>query len=205
VTHPLLPWFLGAAAGRFPAVDGGVTMMPPLDRGLEAVVSFTGHACIASRWSADDLADLAPDGYGAALHPRLLLRLAGDGDVGVIDATLVATGTGLGGPPATDRWDDHFRVAHARALRNHVRVHGDDHGFVTIASGLAGRTELSIQTVDDTHDTGYGRSLIASALGLVPAGEPVFAAVSPGNARSLRAFLSQGFRVVGSEVVIRPA
>lgn len=178
--------------------------MPPLDGGLEAVVSFTGHACIATRCSAEDLADLAPDGYGAALHPRLLLRLAGDGEVGVIDATLVALGTGTGGPPPTDRWDDHFRVAHARALRTDVRVHGDERGFVTLASGLAGRTELSIQTVDDAHDTGIGRMLIASALGLVPSGEPVFAAVSPGNARSLRAFLSQGFRVIGSEVVIRP-
>ena len=40
------------------------------------------------------------------------------------------------------------------------------------------------------------------ALSLVPAGEPVFAAVSPGNARSLRAFLAVGFYPIrhGGEV-----
>ncbi|RIQ11374.1 hypothetical protein DY240_28965 [Jiangella rhizosphaerae] len=43
------------------------------------------------------------------------------------------------------------------------------------------------------------------ALRLVPAGEPVFAAVTPGNARSLRAFLACGFTPVGSEVLLRPA
>jgi hypothetical protein len=32
----------------------------------------------------------------------------------------------------------------------------------------------------------------------------VFAAVAPGNARSLRAFLSEGFVPVGSEVIVQP-
>jgi hypothetical protein len=40
---------------------------------------------------------------------------------------------------------------------------------------------------------------------LLPAGEPLFAAVSPGNARSLRAFLAVGFTPVASEVIITPA
>jgi RimJ/RimL family protein N-acetyltransferase len=35
--------------------------------------------------------------------------------------------------------------------------------------------------------------------------EPVFAAVSPGNARSLRALLACGFTPIGSEVLLRPA
>lgn len=38
--------------------------------------------------------------------------------------------------------------------------------------------------------------------GLVSANDFVFAAVSPGNARSLRAFLAQGFVPVASEVII---
>ncbi len=204
MTHPLLHHLLDAAAGRFPEVDGGVTHLPPLERGLEAVVSFTGHAFVASRLGPDDLADLRPDGFGAVLDPRVLLRLAGGGTVGVIDATLVAEGTGAGGPPPTDRWD-HHRVAHARSLRTSVRVFGDERGLVTLGEGLAGRLELSIETVPDSHGTGAGRALVADALGLVPAGTPVFAAVSPGNARSLRALLSQGFRPIGSEVLIRPS
>ncbi|WP_262505693.1 hypothetical protein [Streptomyces sp. TRM68367] len=51
---------------------------------------------------------------------------------------------------------------------------------------------------------GHGRSLLSDALSLVPEGEPVFAAVSPGNARSLRAFLACGFTPIGSEVLLRP-
>ncbi len=49
--------------------------------------------------------------------------------------------------------------------------------------------------------TGQGRSLVRDAL----AGEtgPVFAAVSPGNARSLRTFLALGFAPVGSEVLLQ--
>jgi len=44
-------------------------------------------------------------------------------------------------------------------------------------------------TQDGSH--GYGRSLITDALSLVADGEPVFAAGSPGNARSLRALIRQ--------------
>ena len=48
--------------------------------------------------------------------------------------------------------------------------------------------------------TGEGRSLIRDAL--VGETGPVFAAVSPGNARSLRTFLALGFAPVGSEVLL---
>jgi hypothetical protein len=46
--------------------------------------------------------------------------------------------------------------------------------------------------------------LLRDALGHVPAGEPVFAAVAAGNARSLRAFLAVGFKPIGCEVVLLP-
>ncbi|MGW3384020.1 hypothetical protein ACWDCO_28110 [Streptomyces albogriseolus] len=78
-------------------------------------------------------------------------------------------------------------------------------GKVTVLPPLAGRRELSIE-LRDVRDggRGHGRSLIADALSLVPEGAPVFAAVSPGNARSLRAFLACGFTPIGSEVLLRP-
>jgi hypothetical protein len=72
-------------------------------------------------------------------------------------------------------------------------------GLVTVACGLAGRTELSVERTG----AGEGRALIRDALGLVAADEPVFAAVAPGNARSLRAFLAAGFVPLGSEVLMR--
>jgi len=59
---------------------------------------------------------------------------------------------------------------------------------------------MSVETLGDK---GFGRELIDEARRLVPAGEPVFAAVAPGNARSLRAFLASGFVPLGSEVILR--
>jgi hypothetical protein len=72
---------------------------------------------------------------------------------------------------------------------------------VTLSLVLAGRLELSLEVVDQGN--GVGQSLLADGLHLVPAGEPVFAAVSPGNVRSLRLFLTAGFRPIGSEVIIQ--
>jgi hypothetical protein len=202
--HPLLGWLLAAAEGRFPPSDGGTTYLPPLPNGAEASVAFTGHAVICSRLTAHDLDDLDPNGFGGSHDPRVLVRMAGNGEIGVIDVTLVGHGTGNGSLPRTDRWDDHPRVHYARKLRTDVAVFGDERGLVTLAAGLAGRLEMSIETPTATHDSRVGRALIAEAVALVPAGVPVFAAVSPGNARSLRAFLSQGFTPIGSEVILHP-
>lgn len=205
MAHPLLEALLEAADGHFPPVDGGVTHLPPLDRGLEAVVSFTGHAYVASRLSAADLADLHPDGFGRVLHPEVLLRMAGSNGsigIGVIDVTMVAHGTGTGGLGDRDDLEEHPRVVHARSLRSDVEVFGDESGLITIGLGLAGRREMSIELFDTSASAGAGRRLIEAALGMIPSGEPLFAGVSPGNARSLRAFLACGFVPIGSEVII---
>ena len=116
---------------------------------------------------------------------------------------LFTRGTGTSGLPRRTDADDHPRVKYARQYRSDVVVYGDERGLVTIGAGLAGRRELSVEA--DTHNRGLGTELIAEAVGLVPAGELLFAAVSPGNARSLRAFLSLGFTPIGSEALIRPA
>ncbi|WP_181767769.1 hypothetical protein [Streptomyces albidus (ex Kaewkla and Franco 2022)] len=206
-THPLLRFFLDAADGRFPPVDGGVTVTGPLARGLECSVAFTGHAVIATALPAGEIHRFEPDGFGASLAPDLLRHLAGSrGRIDVVDATLAARGTG-GTPRLPERHDleDHPRVRHARELRAHVRTYGDERGLVTLAEGLAGRRELSAELHrPQAGGRRFGRSLLLDALSLVPDGEPVFAAVSPGNARSLRAFLAAGFTPLGSEVVVRP-
>ncbi len=202
--HPLLGLLSAAASGDFPDADGGVTFVPPLAGGLSAVVSFTGHAVVATSLGPRDLIGFELDGFGGALAPATLLLLARGGRVGVIDITLVARGIGGGQLPRTDTWDDHPRVRYARSIRADVAVHGDERGFVTIADGLAGRREMSIELAAPEESRGTGRQLIAAARGLVPSGEWLFAAVSPGNARSLRAFLSQGFVPIGSEVLLSP-
>lgn len=181
-------------------------MTPPLVGGHEAIVCFTGHAVIATRLTLDELGEPPPDGYGSALHPRIQLLMANGGVVGVNDVTLVSPG--IGGRSeltTTEQWNDHPRVAHARALRSDVVVYGDDTGFITIGDGLAGRKEMSIDVIEGLHDSGAGRRLIHGARQMTPPGSHLFAAVSPGNARSLRAFLSQGFTPIASEVVITPA
>ncbi|GAA2332633.1 hypothetical protein OHT20_30360 [Streptomyces caniferus] len=206
-SHPLLGMFLDAADGRFPPAEGQVTVLPPLPGGLECSVAFTGHAVIATALSASEVRAKGPDGYGASLAPDFLRYLAGrEGWIDSVDAVVVARGASA--PPCLpERLDaeDHPRVRHARALRTDVRVHGDERGLVTLADGLAGRREMSIELDrPGSGGAGLGRSLLRDALTLLPAGEPVFAAVAPGNARSLRAFLAAGYRPLGSEVIIRP-
>ncbi|MGQ4332179.1 hypothetical protein [Streptomyces hayashii] len=205
--HPLSGLLLDAAEGRFPPADGAVTVLPALPGGLECSVAFTGRAVVATALPAAQVAAHRPDGFGGSLSPDFLRALAGPGGwIGVIDVTLA--GRGAGGParlPPLAGADDHPRVRFARELRADVRVFGDARGLVTLAAGLAGRPEISVELrCPEDGGRGRGRSLLRDALTLVPEGEPVFAAVAPGNARSLRAFLAAGFTPIGSEVLVRP-
>lgn len=207
--HPLLDLLLAATRGQFPPVDGGVTVVPALDDGLEAIVAFTGHAVVATSLSLAELLDAGADGYGGAVAPDVQRFVAGPtGWIGVHDVTLAGVGLGDTGIapllPARDGLASHPRVALALDLRRDVTVHGDDRGLVTVARGLAGRTELSIELDPDQQGRGGGAGLLRDGLRLVPSGVPVFAAVSPGNARSLRMFLRHGFVPIASEVTIRP-
>ena len=181
--HPLLPVLLEAAAGRFPPDDGAVMVLPPLAPGLEAVVSLPARAYVYTALPEDEALKIVSDAYGGATDPGTLLAL------------------GRGGEPALPlRHDlgDHPRVRHARAVRCDVVVRSDERGLVTLATGAAGRRELSVQA--PRPGAGDGRSPTRDAL----YGEtgPIFAAVSPGNARSLRTFLTIGFTPDGSEVLL---
>lgn len=208
----LLEMYLDAADGRFPPADGTVSVIPSWRAGLSAVVSFTAHAVIATD-TPDVLEGVRLGAYGSALHPGVLTTLAGyPARIGVIDVTLAGCGTGggAGGGPAAlvqrADLDDHPRVLHARAIRDEVTVYGapegsPDQGLMTIGTGLGGRREFSIELLG-AQAPGTGRRLISEALQLRPPGEPIFAAVAPGNARSLRAFLAVGFVPIGSEVII---
>ncbi|MCU1369648.1 MAG: hypothetical protein JWO77_842 [Ilumatobacteraceae bacterium] len=209
VTDALRPILLDAAEGRFPLDDGGVTVVAPdATTGLHAVVSFTGHAIIATDRTHDEVVAAGADGLAGALAPDLLRWLAGpDGWIGVIDVVLVARGTGTGGTTLapTDRYDDHARVHYARTTRTDVLVLGDDRGLVTLGRGLGGRTELGFELVDGAvHDRRAGRGLIEDLRAETPQGEALFASCAPGNARSLRALLAAGFTPIGGEVLIRP-
>jgi hypothetical protein len=194
--------------GRYPPSDGGFRVVAP-DRttGQHAVLAFTGHAVVATDRTHEQVAALGLDGYGAAHHPDVLRALAGPGGwIGVLDAVLVARGTGGGGTTLrrTEDLDDHPRVTYARETRVAVEVLADGRGLVTVGKGLGARTELGLELTDAPMDQRAGRALLRDVLAELPAGQPVWASCAPGNARSLRALLAAGFVPVGAEVLLQP-
>ena len=199
--------------GPRPDVDGAWARVPPWRDGVYAVVAVTGRAMISAPGSITD-ADLAAwgvDGWGHAHDPRVMTALAGEhGWVDVLDAVLLAEGTGSPRHGLVPRPDlrDHPRVRHALPIRGDVQVfglQGDDESVLTLASGIGGLAELSFQVSPARRGTGLGTMLADAARGLVPAGIPVAACVSPANVPSLRALLRAGFDPVGSVQVYRPA
>jgi hypothetical protein len=205
IVHELHRVLLDAADGRFPPVDGGVDVAAPMAGDHHAVVEFTGHSFVLTDRDGADVLARGADGFGGASHPDLLRWLAGpDGWIGSHDAVLAARGIGGGRLTVRDDLDDHPRVVRSRDHRRDVAVYGDETGLVTIGRGLVDRLEVSVEVFDGAR-AGAGRRLIAEALELVPAGEIVFAQVAPGNAASLRAFLSCGFAPIGAETLLLPA
>jgi GNAT superfamily N-acetyltransferase len=212
-THPLAELIQSVAEGRHPAPDGGWHRVEPWRPGVEAVLAFTGHAVLAVGDDVSDerLAALGVDGLGGANHPRVLLELAGpQGWIDSLDALLVGRAAAVSAyPPLVDRPDlaDHPRAHWARAVRDDVRVLGPadtaEASIATLSRGLAGLTELSVELDPAARGRGRAIALIEAALAAAPDGL-VVAAVAPGNAASLRAFLAAGFVVVGSTQLLRP-
>ncbi|MGA7759624.1 MAG: hypothetical protein WCA90_10630 [Ilumatobacteraceae bacterium] len=209
--HPLHEALAAAAVGRFPPVDGLVDVMAPMHGEQHAVVEFTGHAVVLTDRDPDELLARGADGFGGSSHPDVVRWLAGRaGWIGSHDAVLVACGTGGGDLPESDAHETHPRVRRSREHRRDVRVYADDGGLVTIGRGLVDRLELSVETFPGamtagTPRSGAGRRLIAEGLARVDTGALVWAQVAPGNAASLRAFLSCGFVPIGAETLIVPA
>src|SRR3954466_7118580 len=89
--HPIGKVLSKAAAGDFPAVDGGWQRVGPWRPGVEGGVAFTGHPSPAVDDDVSDgtLASLGPDGFGGASNPRVVARLAGTGWIDALDIVLV--------------------------------------------------------------------------------------------------------------------
>ena len=211
--HPVADLLLRAWRGPREPVDGSWARVPPWRPGVFGVAAVTGRAMVSApdRVTDADLDGWGLDGWGHAHDPRVMTRLAGDaGWVDVLDAVLLAEGTGTAEPWLVPRPDlvDHPRVRHALPIRGNVRVHGldgDDETVLTLATGIGGLPELSLQVATARRGTGLGTDLARAARGLAERGEPVAACVSPANVPSLRALLSAGFEPVGSVQVYRPA
>ena len=201
-----------AALGRFPAADGALEIVGSPPGRADAVVAFTAHAIVATSLDPGEVRAHVPStDLGAAMDPRFLAWMASrlGAEPGVLDVVLaVVPGRAArqAGALQLERRDDlalHPRVARALAYRTDVRVYSgaDRRGVAVIGRGLAGRWELSVELDEPRAVAGLGAALIAAAVGEAEPEEPLFAQVSPGNARSLRAFLNAGFRPIGSEVL----
>ncbi len=119
-----------------------------------------------------------------------------------IDAMLVAAPS-KGEPPLPLREIEdpgHPRVEYALKRRDEVRVWEAEGGVLVLGRGIGGRLEVSVEVDDAVRGRGTGRQLVEAARYL--AGEPVWAQIAPGNARSVRAFQAAGYVPVGSELLM---
>ena len=195
-----------AALGDFPAADGTVELFPPPPGPAMAVVGLTGRYVIATSapeaWVRERLPE---DDLLAPMAPRFLAALGvelGRRDDGV-DIVLAAAGLeGDGVLVEVDR-EAHPRVVRANAHRQDVRVFEDPSGaaVVILGRGLALRTEVAVEVEDAARGRGLAARVLVDARHLVGPDQVVFAQTAPGNAASLRALLSAGYRPIGSEVL----
>ncbi|MGX1477599.1 UNVERIFIED_CONTAM: GNAT superfamily N-acetyltransferase [Streptomyces canus] len=197
-----------AARGDFPPPDGGTTVVPQECHRDAGVLSFTAHSVVFTdedpEWVHATLRGLDCDALAATLNPRFLaafLDRTGRRSE-TIDAMLVADPLPGGPPLALKEIEDanHPRVAYARRRRDDIRAWTAQGGVLVTGRGVGGRLEVSVEVDEDVRHRGLGRALVTAARHLVT--EPVWAQVSPGNARSMRAFQAAGYRPVGAEAVL---
>ncbi|MFF7951410.1 GNAT family N-acetyltransferase [Streptomyces griseorubiginosus] len=197
-----------AARGFFPPADGGTTIVPQACHRDAGVLSFTAHSVVFTdedpEWVRATLRGLDCDPLAATMNPRFLTALLDRTGrrSETIDAMLVADP--LPGEPslALKEIEDanHPRIAYARGRRDDIRAWTADGGVLVTGRGVGGRLEVSVEVDEAVRQRGLGRVLVSAARHLVA--EPLWAQVSPGNARSLRAFQAAGYRPVGAEAVL---
>ncbi|MFF5187074.1 GNAT family N-acetyltransferase [Streptomyces sp. NPDC000345] len=197
-----------AARGVFPLDDGGTTVVPQMSPRDAGVLAFTAHSVVFTdedpAWVHGELRRAGCDPLSASMNPRFLSALmARTGRTAeTIDAMLV--GSPLPGEPSVrlreieDR--SHPRIRYARRRRDEVRVWAADGGVLVTGRGIGGRLEVSVEVDGPVRHRGLGRLLVTAARQL--AGEPVWAQVAPGNARSIRAFQAAGYVPVGAEILL---
>jgi hypothetical protein len=208
--HPLAVLLTAAAHGRFPACDGLVEVLPSPGPPCDALVAFTGHHVLAADVDATEIDARWPAGeLTVPFSPKSLVWLEGRlGSTSYThDALLVSIADGGGAPswlrPAADL--SHARVDEAAHFRTIESVWTDDVGSVLLVGrGLCGRWEVGYEVEPGHRGAGLGRRLVGAARGLVPAGEPLWAQVAPGNVASMRSTLAAGFVPVGAEMLFVP-
>ena len=199
-----------AAAGEFPAADGGTTVVPqPSDRDA-GVLAFTAHTVIFldedPAWIHATIAAVDCDPLAATMNPVFLSALMARTGRTTETIDLLTVASALAGPPPlplTEEQDqEHPRVRRAHEHRDDVRTWQALGGVLTIGRGVAGRWEISIEVDEQARDRGLGRALALAGRHLIPPGAVLWSQQAAGNARSIRAFQSAGYRPVGAEILL---
>lgn len=194
-----------AAAGQFPASDGGVSILSQPSARDAGVIAFTGHSIIFAdadpAWITSQLP--ADDPFAGPLRPEFLAALARHTGRIAHHCDMLTCAAALPGRPPTELTQDadpaHPRISRALRYRDDVRTWRVPGGVVTVGRGIADRWEVAIEVDEEARGRGLGRTLATAARHLVPGGAPLWAQIAPGNAASVRAFLAAGFRPVGAE------
>ncbi|WP_435855008.1 N-acetyltransferase family protein [Streptomyces massasporeus] len=211
VTDTLADILDAAARGVFPPADGGTTIVPQPSARDAGVLAFTAHSVVFSDedpdWVRGVLARTECDALAATMNARFLTALMDRTGRTSDTVDVLLTGAALPGEPpvALTEVDDpgHPRVVSAMRRRDGVRVWTTEGGVLVLGRGVAGRWEVAVEVEEGARHRGVGRRLVSAARQLA-GGAPVWAQVSAGNARSLRAFQAAGYRPVGSEVLLVP-
>jgi hypothetical protein len=196
-----------AAAGSPPSPDGGLTVLAqPSDRDA-GVIAFTAHSVVFANVTAGWVRARIPAGdLSAPIGPRFLQALAERLGREAASTDMLTVATALPGPPELPltRVDgsDHPRVRRARRYRDDLAVWAGDGAVVLIGRGVAGRQEVAVEVDPGRRNEGIGRCAARAARHLAPAGEPLWAQISPGNVASVRAFLAAGFVPAGAEALL---
>ncbi|MFI6489737.1 GNAT family N-acetyltransferase [Streptomyces sp. NPDC050564] len=198
-----------AARGVFPPPDGGVTVVRQHSGRDAGVTAFTAHNVVFTdedpRWVREALASVDCDALAAPMNARFLAALMERTGRASDTIDVLTVGSPLPGEPPLELKEihdpDHPRVVSSRRRRDDVRVWTTAGGVLVMGRGVAGRLEVAVEVDEDVRHRGLGRALVTAARQL-SGGEPVWAQISPGNARSLRAFQAAGYRPVGSEALL---
>lgn len=200
--------------GTFPAADGSVSVVPPVDARDAGVLAFTAHAVVVADVDAAWVAEQLRTGdLSAPLGPSFVLALASrlGRRIGSIDAVLLAepmpyaagslARLGLDEVEASE----HPRLRRALRHRDGVRMWTCAGAVLAIGRGVGGRYEVNVELEPAARGRGLARKLVHAARACVPDDRPLWAQVAPGNAASMRTFLDAGYRPVGAEVLLTRA
>ncbi|MQA80439.1 MAG: GNAT family N-acetyltransferase [Streptosporangiales bacterium] len=200
--------------GRFPAADGSVSVVAPVNARDAGVLAFTAHAMVVADVDAGWVAEqLRTVDLSAPLGPSFVLALATriGRRIGSTDAVLLAEPLPYAETSLVElgldeiETSDHPRLRRALRHRDGVWMWTGGGAVLAIGRGVGGRYEVNVELDPAARGRGLARALVHAARALVPDGRSLWAQVAPGNAASMRTFLDAGYRPVGAEVLLTGA